>query len=136
MLPMILPRYAYKPSVFVVYDDGLSHTRGHMAVLVTEDVELAPTRENALAFIDKHVPRQFQDTVSYVAFTADQLISKFQLDQAYLTDDGELMIHSAWYSYEQVDVAIKKGIAGKITKRSKRTGVGADDHAKYFYVRP
>lgn len=136
MIPMILPKYAYKPSVFVVYDDGLSHTRNHHAILVSEDIELEPTRENALAFIDKHVPRQFQNTVDYVAFTADQLIPKMQFDQAYLSDDGELIIHSAWYSYEQVDIAVRNGVAGKKSKRSIRIGVGAPNHDKYFYVRP
>jgi hypothetical protein len=134
-LSITLPKYAYKPSVFLVYDDGLSHTRGNMAILVSEDVELAPTRDNAVAFMHKHVPPQFHDTVSYVAFISDQLIPKLQYDQAYLSDDGDLVMHVESYSYEQVDVAMNKGVAGKITKRSRRTGANGEDHAKYFYVR-
>ena len=134
MFPITFPKYRISPRVFLVFDDGLSHTRGNMAVLVNEGIELAPTRENALAFFTKHVPVQFINTVTYVAFVADQYLDKVQYEQAYLSDAGDLITSGMYYSYQTVYVNLKNGHPGKIEKKSTRSSSWADDHAKNVYI--
>jgi hypothetical protein len=135
MFPIIYPKYRILPRVFLVFDDGLSHTRGNMAVLVNEDIELDPTRENAVSFLLKHVPHEFINTVDYVAFVADQYLDKVQYEQAYLSDAGDLVTSGMHYSYQTVYVKLKNGVASKIEKKSTRDYSMSDDFVKYGYVK-
>ncbi len=135
MFPFVYPKYRISPRVFLVFDDGLSHTRGNLAVLVNEDIELDPTRENAVSFLLKHVPPQFINTVSYVAFVADQYLDKVQYEQAYLSDAGDLVTSGMYYSYQTVYVKLKNGVAKKIEKKSTRSSSWADEYAQYGYVK-
>lgn len=134
MFPITFPKYRISPRVFLVFDDGLSHTRGNMAIIVNTDIELAPTRENALAFLAQHVPVQFVNTVTYVAFVADQYLDKVQYEQAYLSDAGDLVTSGMYYSYQTVYVNLKNGHPGKIEKKSTRSSSWADEHTKYVYI--
>lgn len=134
MFPITFPKYRISPRVFLVFDDGLSHTRGNMAIIVNTDIELAPTQENALAFLAQHVPVQFVNTVTYVAFVADQYLDKVQYEQAYLSDAGDLVTSGMYYSYQTVYVNLKNGHPGKIEKKSTRSSSWADEHTKYVYI--
>jgi hypothetical protein len=134
MFPIIFPKYRISPRVYLVYDDGLSHTRGDMAVMVNEDVVLLPTRENALMFLNKHVPYQFINTVSYVAFIADQYLDKVQYEQAHLSAIGDLITSGMYFSFQTIYVNFKKGVPGKIEKKSTRSSSWADDYTKYGYI--